>query len=536
VVTTKLGRCGTTLALGLALLALAGAAPDADGGTARGGGTFRILSQPGQLDAIDPAFAYSHLSWTLLDPVCALLLRRPDLPPPAGYRPVPEAAANWPAVSADGKTYTFKIRRGFQFSDGKALTARNFAYAIGRLRNPRLKSPARELFAKEIVTAHAVGPYRLVIRLSKRVPDFPARLTMPFFCPVPLSLPTNAEGVGAPFSGAGPYYIKSWDRDRELVAARNPFYRGNRPQHVDQFQVRQTAGPDLPAGSREVERGNADWFWGNPVSVGIRIRDELIARYGVNRSQYFIQRAPVTTYLYLNTARPLFNDRRLRQAVNYAVDRAAVLRAFGTRYGNATDQLLPPVMPGFRNAELYPLKGPRLAKAKELARGRTRNGKAVMYVGDTPFQPLVGAVIRDNLKQIGIDVEIKSFSGSDLNARLRAKDEPYDIAYSGFAPEYVDPGLFMSVLDARTRGGPGFYDFSNFDSGRYNRALDAANRLPAGERLRALGQLDIEVMKDEAPIVPLSALNHHVLVSKRVGCLLFNNHDTGLNLGAVCLK
>jgi len=539
VVTTKLGRCGTTLALGLALLALAGATPSADAGATRRGGTFRILFRTGDFGGIDPALAYDGLSWTLLDTTCALLLRRQDLPPPAEFRPVPEAAARWPSVSADGKRYTFTIRSGFRFSDRSPLTARNFAAAIGRLRNPALRSPARELFAKEIVSARPVGPNRLVIRLSKRVPDFPARLTMPFFCPVPLGLPNDPEGVGAPFSGAGPYYVKSWDRDHELIAVRNPFYGGSRPQRVDRFVLRQTAVSDLNAGSGEVERGNTDWFWGAPVSVGIGVRDELVARYGVNRSQYFIQRAPATFFMHLNSARPLFKDNaRLRRAVNFAVDRPAVLRVYGTRYGNATDQLLPPVMPGFRNAQLYPLNGLQLAKANELARGHTGNGKAVMYVNMTPFQPVVGAVIRNNLKQIGIDVEVKAFSSGDLFARLRTPGEPYDIAYTGgYATDHVDPGQFLSdVLDGRKAQEPDFIDFSHFNSRRYNAALDRANRLHADARLRALGELDAAVMRDEAPIVPLFARNDHLFVSKRVGCLVSANPFGGLNLGAVCLK
>jgi len=537
---TKLVRCGTMLALGSALVAVAGAAPFAGAGAAPRGGTFQILSRPGELDVVDPALAYSTLSWTLLDTTCARLLRRPDLPPPAGYRPVPEVAARWPSVSDDGKTYTFAIRRGFRFSDGSPLTARNFAYAIGRLRNPALQSPAREVFAKEIVSARAVGANRLVIRLSKRVPDFAARLTMPFFCPVPLGLPNDREGIGAPFSGAGPYYIKSWDRDRELVAVRNPFYRGNRPQHVDRFLVHQTAAPDLPAGSREVERGNADWFWGSPVSVGVRIRDELIGKYGVNRSQYFIKRGTSTFYMALNTARPLFkNNAPLRRAVNYAVDRSAVLRVYAPRYGNATDQLLPPTVPGFRNALLYPLKTPNLAKARALARGHTRGGKAIMYVGDTAFQPVVGAVIRANLAQIGIDVEIRPFSFGDLRARIRTPGEPYDILYSGgYSSDYVDPGQFLSVVAVSFKKKPAFGDFSYFSSAAYNRALDRANRLSPDKRLRALGELDVAVMRDEAPIVPLFAWNSHVFVSKRVGCLVFNNDygNGALNLGAACLK
>lgn len=150
-------------------------------------------------------------------------MRYPTVQPPAGYRVVPEAAANFPRVSKDGTTYTFTVRKGFRFADGSPLTARNFAYAIERLRKPSLESPFTR-YVQEIVSARATRLHRLVIRLRKPVGDLLARLATPFFCPIPLSAGVDREGLRPPFSGAGPYTIASYEPGRQLIAVRNPYY------------------------------------------------------------------------------------------------------------------------------------------------------------------------------------------------------------------------------------------------------------------------------------------------------------------------
>ena len=276
---------------------------------------------------------------------------------------------------------------------------------------------------------------------------------------------------------------------------------------------------------------------GGGINIPIGSRDELIRKYGVNRSQYFVARAPTTWFLALNNERPLFrNNVRLRQAVGFAVDRAALLRIYAPRYGNATDQLLPTTMPGFRNAHIYPLKQPDVARARALARGRTRGGKAVLYTFDTPQQRVLGEVIRANLRQIGIDVELKQFGFGVLFRRLGTRGEPFDMALEGWGADYVDPSNFLQLLDGRSIRARENVNISYFNSSSYNRALDRAERLQGEARLRALGELDVRVVTDEAPIVPLYNTNEHVFVSKRVGCLVFNRFSGQLNLGTVCLK
>ena len=517
-------------AAGVALLALAAAEVNA----ARSGGTFVVVTREEAPDELDPARAYTPVMWELLGASCTFLLGHRQTDPPAGYRPVPEAAEAFPTVSKDGRRYTFTIKRGLRFSDGTPLTARNFAHAIGRLRDPRLESPAAPL-VREVVSARAVGPRTLVIALSRPVPDLPARLTMPSFCPVPLGVPADPEGLRAPFSGGGPYYVSRWDRGREIVLERNRFYRGTRRRLVDRFVVRYESDPD--AALEQVRRGQADWLAIGGPGIA-QYSAELRRAYGVNRSQYFLVGAPQVVFLALNAQRPLFrNNARLRQAVNFAVDRRAAARTIAPGFRTATDQLLPPTVPGFRNARIYPLKRPNLAKARALARGHTRGGKAVMYAWSPPPAVAIAQTVRASLKEIGINVEIKVFPPNEAVARTGTRGEPFDIGFTAWGADYVDPYNFLApLLDGRAVGDRGNANASYFNSARFNRQLDDAQGLTGDARYRALGALDIRTMRDQAPVVVLFHQNAPVFVSKRAGCLVFNGYAAGLNLGAVCLK
>src|SRR5205823_1011607 len=153
------------------------------------------------------------VSWGVADATCALLFRYPVAPAPiVKYDLVPEVAAGYPQISRDGRTYTFTIRRGFRFSTGAPVTAANYASAINRVLNPAMRSPAAE-YLQEISGVDVAGNH-LIVRLTKRVPDLPARMTMPYLCPVPKDLPIDPEGVVA-LPGSGPYYVAEFVRSRQ---------------------------------------------------------------------------------------------------------------------------------------------------------------------------------------------------------------------------------------------------------------------------------------------------------------------------------
>jgi peptide/nickel transport system substrate-binding protein len=519
----------TMLAIGAGLCAAAVMWPEASGAerTAEGG-TFRISVT--DFDYVDPALAYHTGSWAVLRLTCAGLVGYPDKPPQEGYRIVPEVAAGWPDVSADGRTYTFTIRRGFRFSDGRRVTAGNFAHAFGRLANSKQRSPIG-LYAANIDAVKARGR-QLVVRLKRPSADLVPRLTMPFFCPVPLGLPIDPEGVEAPLPGSGPYYVRSWTRERRVVLERNRRYRGKRPHHADRFVFYLDDAPETIVG--RIERGERDWGQLSPTPEQLA---RLRRTYGVNRRRYFETPSTLVELLYLNTARPLFrNNARLRRAVNYAIDRKALLAQFARRHA-PTDQYLPPVLPGYREAHIYPSR-PNLKKARSLAQGRRGEGKAVMYVRQGPVFIAIAQLVQKNLRAIGIDVELRLFPTRVFFQKISTRGEPFDIAYAPWQPEYVDPYDILNVqLDGRTITAEDNFNHSFFDSSRYNRRLAQVARLTGSARYRAYGKLDIELARDAAPMAAFGYSFDHNLFSARVGCVVMNAANPGApDLAAVCLR
>ncbi len=130
------------LATGAALLVAGSGQPGAVASLPHraSGGTFKVSFVTNALDSVDPALSYTEEGWALLDATCARLLNYPDKPAPEGLRLVPEVAAGYPRVSKDAKTYTFRLRTGFRFSDGAPIRAGAFARAINRILGPGITS------------------------------------------------------------------------------------------------------------------------------------------------------------------------------------------------------------------------------------------------------------------------------------------------------------------------------------------------------------------------------------------------------------
>jgi ABC-type oligopeptide transport system substrate-binding subunit len=517
----------------------------------REGGTFRIAATT--YDSVDPARA--GFWWAELA-TCALLVRYPDKPPPAGSRIVPEAAADYPSVSRDGLTYTFRIRKRIRFNTGTRVTAANYAREIDRVLSPDEQSTAAG-FIDDIAGARAVEEGKkghaagvqargnvLSIRLTKRLGDFVTRLALPPLCPVPLAYPTKPEGIDVPPPGSGPYYIAMWARDHELVLKRNRFYRGGRPHHVAQFVT--TIGDDPDTITREIDRSQVDWGCGfnfgcSGGDVPTQAAGDLGKKYGVNRRRFFARPEDTIFYLALNTQRPLFrNNPALRRAVNFALDRPALVRARGSYSGFPSDGYLPQGVPGASDVHPYPLRRANVVRARALARGHTRGGVAVLYASDSDVQTTQAHIVQRDLKQIGVRVAIEQYPFPVLLEKEGKRGEPFDMTFGGWNGEWLDPIWFINgLLDGRTITKEGNTNLSYFDVPQYNRRMARASRLSGPSRYRAYGRLALDLAKNAAPLAVWGTRNTRLLVSNRVGCIVFNgyaNAGGGLDLAAACLK
>jgi oligopeptide transport system substrate-binding protein len=544
------------LAIGAGLLAATATAgssgssgAQASSGAAQKGGTLRV-SLNTDLDYVDPALAYYTVSWSIEYATCSNLMNYPDAPAPRGSRLVPEVAQGFPVISKNGKTYTFTLKKTYRFSNGAKITAANYAAAINRNLNPKMASPAQP-FIEDILGAKAVidggatkasgvkvlSPYKLRIRLTKRAPDLLSRLAMPFFCAIPANLPINPDGISAPVVGSGPYYIAKWEPKRSITVLRNRFYKGPRPHNVN--AVEYDIGLPLTTIRLNIENNTSDYPGDGLPPAAFA---ELGQKYGVRKGspgQFFVNPSAAFRYLALNHDRPLFGGSAagnvgLKKAVNNAIDRIAMINQRGAYAGVINDQYMPPSMRGFQNAAIYPSR-PNVARAKSLANGNTRGGKGVFYCANSGAAPPTCQIVQDNLKAIGLDMEIKLFPRAVQFTKTGTRGEPFDMSLEGWHMDYFDPYDFIFLLDGSTIRPANNVNFSYFNSPGYNRKIARAASLVGQARYRAFGTLDIDLAKNAAPLASYITDNTRILVSKSTGCFAYHPVYE-LDIPSICKK
>ena len=534
----------------LAASAIAGtsssAGPQAsDAGKARVGGTLKH-SLTVDIDYVDPALWYYVPSWTIAYSTSAMLMNYPHAPAPRGSRLTPEVAQGFPRISRNGLVYTFKLKSTYRLSNGQRVNAQSFARALNRALNRRMSSPAQP-FIEDIVGAQAVIAGRaqrasgivasgntLTLRLTKRSPDLLARLAMPFFA-AQGNLPINPEGISAPVHGAGAYYIKEWTKNRRVILERNRFYRGPVRGNVNRIEV--DIGLPLETIKLNIDRGVVDMGDLPPAAHA-----ELGRRYGVKKQspgRYFANPAPTILYLAMNHDRRLFGgggngNVRLKKAVNFAIDRQAVLSQGGAYAGVTNDQYMPPTMRGFRNLAIYPRR-PNLNQARSLASGQTRGGDGVFYCSNRAPSPARCQVVQANLRNIGLNMDIRLFPRATQFELAGRKGEPFDMTLEGWHMDYFDPYDFIFLVDGTTIRPANNVNFSYFNSPAFNRKITRAKTLVGVERYKAFSNLDHDLVRNGAPLATYASPNDRHYVSARTGCYHYHPVFTW-DYAALCLN
>jgi peptide/nickel transport system substrate-binding protein len=485
------------------LLALAAGLASAatHGPVLKNGGIFRF-GTTGASTQIDPQLSYVSTGWWLEYATAAKLYNYPDKAGQAGGLLRPEVASGF-RVGNGGKTYTFTIRKGFRFSDGTPVTAKNFAYAITRARDPQLNSPAAQ-FITDIGNVRATGN-TLVVHLRQANASLLTILAMPFFQATSTKLPLSAEVTGG-YPSAGPYYFARNDVDALTSLRRNPYWKGNRPRNLagvdvhwnmnEQTAFQQTLGNQLDEG---------------PIPAA-EVQN-IAQRFGVNKSRFWAKPTQCMGYIVLNNSSGVFaGNAPLRRAVNWAIDRTSYA---GNSYTlRPWTHILGPFVPGSVTARKLQPYGdrPNLAKARKLAAGHLRDGNVVVaYRSSGTIDPGRAQIARQALVDLGISpdrIVMKGFSGADIYTQMGVGNGIDMFVSIGWCSDY--PGV------------PAGKELSSWLStaGVHNAALDrkiaAAEKLSEPARSRALGRLDLVIMRQVAPIVPMVTYNNLFFLSNRV--------------------
>ena len=539
------------LAAGLALLAAAcgggGNKAEPSTTTTAGGGAqktfsnFRIVYDTG-LDYLDPAYSYTVQGWATMWNVYLSLLGYKHVNGPDGATIIPALAKDLPQVSADGLTYTLTLRSGLKYSDGTAVKASDFKYAIKR--DFLADSPGVGFFTNiagadefsktkkgdisGITTDDATG--KITIKLLKPQGDFQNILATIFAAPVPPGTSSKDQST-TPIPSTGPYKIQSYAPNRQFVLVRNPNFQptDNVPAtNPDKMTVKIVE--DDSAALQQVINGQADYDF-HPIPVD-RLAN-VQQKYGDQLKIY----TPANTYYYfMNTRLPPFDKLEVRQAVNYAIDRNALVRLYGG-LATPTENILPPTYPQYKKHTLYPLD---LAKAKQLIQQAGVSGTTLAVWGnsrETSKKPV--EYLTDVLNKIGFKATPKIIDAAVYWTTIGNQKTKAQIGFADWFQDYPHPLDWFDVLLNGTRiTDTHNNNYSNFDDPTINSKIaELKQKTELNDTVNAQwGALDKEIMQ-KAAWVPYVNRQFTDFFSKDIDTGCYINHVLyQFDFSRICMK
>jgi peptide/nickel transport system substrate-binding protein len=479
---------GWALLLPLVAIALASCSDD---GTQEGKAmTIGYFAQP---DSLDPAFGFMIPSSAVLTQVYLPLLTYKRVEGRAGTTLMPGLAERLPEVSADGKTYSLRLRRGLVYSDGSPVKASDFEHALRRVL--KLGSPAAPLYepiAGAIEYAERGRPEadipgietdnrtrEITIRLDRPYAAFDHLLAVPFAAPVPSDTPFR-DTTKRPPPSTGPFRITRSEPNREAVLERNPEFaslgiEGVPGAKLDRITIK--IGPSRTSVAQDVLTGELDYMSDSPPpDLMPRVREEAGDRYEEHPTAS-------TIWFFLNSRLPPFDDARVREAVNYAVDKRAVERVYAGQLQPGCS-FLPPRMTGY-DKQLDssgcpfgdPAEPPDLDRARALIRAADAEGAKVTVWGydQSPQKDVVQAYAA-MLNQIGLATEVKLVSFAAWrqtigNAEIRAQT-----GFEGLTPAFFHPLAYFTFVHGDAIRPENNRNTSNINDPRINRTIDRLQR------------------------------------------------------------
>ncbi|MEO8550519.1 MAG: ABC transporter substrate-binding protein [Kofleriaceae bacterium] len=415
------------------------------------GGTLRFATKD-QVRTLDPAIAYEEVSSYAVHALYDTLVdydvaKRGD--DASGFAVVPHLAAHY-EVSSDGLEYHFWLRDGIAFSDGTPVVADDFLYSFDRTLS-RADSPfipnlldiegAKDVVAKQ--ATHCAGitapsPREVVIRLEQRNMAFLVMLTMSFATP---QRRTFVEQVGDEIQsralGTGPFVLEQWDQGRRLVLARNPHYWDAAAIHLDRIELVENTPRDTQF--LMFERGELD------SAERLAAPDYLWIIDQKDWAPYVEHRPVMNAYgSRMNVRVKPFDDRRVRQALNYATNKDHELKLLNGA-AVASHGVMPPGIFG-RDDSIPPYPhDPAKARAL-LAEAGYPNGFDTDYVimNDDEAERLASS-LQGDLAEVGVRMHISIMSFATYATAIGSKDGPA-FSKGSWLGDFADP---INFLDAR---------------------------------------------------------------------------------------
>ena len=451
------------LALALGLAACGGSSgggstsPSSSSDQPKQGGTLTLsyLTEPSSLD---PAIAWNVIDWQIEHDIYQGFLRYAPKSGDAGTQLIPALATEVPStanggISADGKTYTFHLRKGVMFQPpvSREVTAADFKYSFERMMgSPR--APATSFYmgvvgadqfmahkATQISGFKVVDDYTIQITLKSPDLSFLNAITMDFCDAVPKEW---VDKWGKQFNrhplGTGPFVFQKWTPGREIVLTRNPDYWEQGKPYLDGIDYQLSFNPSTAL--LKLERGEVDVLGdGLPTADLVRVQNDPKLK-----QQIFSQPLVAISYMFMNVQMKPFDDVKVRQALSWAIDRDKLVKLQG---GQAMSlwQFYPKGMPGYQDGKVYYGYDP--AKAKQLLAdaGYPNGFKTMLYTDNVDPDPKLWTSVQADLAAVGVQAELKTMSNNSYYTQ-QGMPKTLTVGSFGWWMDFPDPSDWIAPL------------------------------------------------------------------------------------------
>jgi peptide/nickel transport system substrate-binding protein len=510
------------------------------------GGTMRLVARSAA-GTVDPHINYTLQYWQIYQGLYDGLIAFKKADGEDGFTKVPDLAEAMPVVSNEGKTYTFTLRKGIKFSTGQEVTTADVVASFQRIF--KVSSPTAGGFYAVIVGADAclaepatctldggvvadAAAGTITINLVRADAEFLDKLALPHAAILPADTPTQDVGT-APIPGTGAYMISAYDPNTGMTMTRNPHFAvWSEEAQPDGYPdvIQYDFGLTDEAEVNAVINGEADWMFDQPPT------DRLAEIGSTYAEQVFL--TPLTAWWYapMNTNIAPFDNVLARQAVNYALDRNALVNLFGGPVlATPVCQVLPPGFPGHEPYCPYTVapgetwSAPDLEKARALVQESGTAGQTVTIIAeDTTVSKAIGTYMQSVLTDIGYVAEVKPISPNIQFTYIQNTNNNVQISITQWYQDYPAASDFLNILfgcASFTPGSDSSINIAGFCDEGIQAQMDAALALGVTdpEAANVMWAAIDKAVTDQAPMAALFTPKHIDFVSKRVGNFQFNS-------------
>jgi peptide/nickel transport system substrate-binding protein len=504
-------------------------APDIPG--AKKGGTLEFL-EDGAPEHFDPQQIYVSDAQDIGILLFRSLTSYIEDPKGGPLTLVGDLATNTGESSNGDKTWTYHLRDGLKFSDGSPITSKDVAYGISRsfgkygeqgpqyIQNALQASRSFKGDADMPPGVTTPDDKTIVFNLEGPHPEFPYLAQLPTTIPVPKAK-DDGDKYEADFIESGPYMKDGpYDQQTKLKLKKNPNWDPKsdpiRHQYPDAWLFDFSPNRDTQTQRLIADQGQdayavmaSDVAQGqiNSVQADANLSKRVVAGP-----------TPFVDYVDINTAR--VTDVKVRQALNYAFDRAALIKAMGgAAIESPATTIMAPVVPGYKNYNAYPSpdNGGDVEKAKQILGGQTP--KLTYCFANTATQQQYAVAIQQSLQRAGFQIVLNPIDKSAYYTTIGTKGTTCDMMRYGWGQDYPDGHSTLGViLNGTTIVDKGNQNDSYFNDPGINKKLaDLQAESDRAKAATAYGELDQEIMTNHAPMIPWGYIRYFGLHGSKIG-------------------